>query len=305
MNLSILIVNWNTRDLVAQTLSSLFANTTAVEFEVIVVDNGSADGSTAMVREHFPQVILVENRENLGFVRGSNQAIQRSRGQFVLLLNSDVIVLPSTIEPLLRLMKATPHAGAAGPMLLNPDGSFQASFNDFPALWREGLALVGPLKRHWQPYYPSHRPEASRQTREVDWMGGACLLVRRACIKRVGLLDEEIPMYGEEVDWCYRMKQAGWATVYCAEAAVIHVGGGSSTAYSVSRHLAIQRGKVYFFRKHRGQGAAWTMAGLLRLANLVKALALVPAMKLRPNSPQVRARFAAYWSAAREPLRYT
>lgn len=304
MDLSILIVSWNTRELLAQCLESVYANPPTGEFEIIVVDNASVDGSVGMVRERFPQVILIENSENVGFARANNQAICNSQGEYVLLLNSDVIALPATFELLLELMGANPSAGAAGPILLNPDGSFQASYNDFPTLLREGLALIGPIKRRWEPYYPSHRPEVSRRTRTADWMGGACLIVRRTCIDQIGLLDQRTHMYGEEVDWCYRMKQAGWSTVYCADAAVIHLGGGSSTAYSVSRHMAIQRGKVYFFRKHRSRGAARTMVGMVRVTNLAKALAMVPAMKLRPDASQVRARFVAYWAAVREPLQY-
>jgi GT2 family glycosyltransferase len=271
VNLSILIVNWNTRDLLAQCLASINAYPPAGAYEVIVVDNGSTDGSIAMVRSTFPDVILIRNIENVGFSRANNQALRVARGGYALLLNSDTVVRPNTFQPLLNVMASQPQAGAVGPTILNPDETFQASYASFPTLLREFLELFGLAKYVWGPFYPSYGPESSRQTRAVDWVGGACLLVRRACWEQVGLLDESIVMYGEEVDWCYRMRQAGWQVVHCPEASVIHYGGQSSISTPTRKYLQLQQGRVTFFRKHRGRFATQFLIMSIRLSSLLKA----------------------------------
>lgn len=213
-------------------------------------------------------------------MRANNQAIAVSRGRYILLLNSDTIILPNTFDPLLAAMKLNPKTGAAGPMLLNPDRTFQASHAAFPTLTREFLELFGMAKRIWGPHYPSCGPKASQQTREVDWVGGACLLVRRACIEQVGLLDESIVMYGEEVDWCYRIKHANWKVLYTPEASIIHFGGQSSVNLPVRRYLQLQRGRVIFFRKHRNMLAVYMLILFIRLSNLIKII--VYGLQTRP-----------------------
>jgi len=271
VNLSIVIVNWNTRDLLAQCLASIVANPPDGEYEIIVVDNASTDGSGAMVRNVFPDVLVIQNKENVGFSRANNQAIHAARGDYALLLNSDTFVRPETFEPLLAVMTTQPQAGAVGPTLLNPDGTFQASHASFPTLPRELAELFGLAKYLWGAYYPSYGPESSRQTRVVDWVGGACLLVRRACWEQVGLLDESIVMYGEEVDWCYRMQQRGWQVIHCPEASVIHYGGQSSIGAPTRKYLQLQQGRVTFFRKHRGRLATQILILSIRLSSLLKA----------------------------------
>lgn len=271
MNLSIIIVNWNTRDLLAQCLASIAANPPDGEYEIIVVDNASTDGSVAMVRSAFPGVIVLQNNENVGFGRANNQAIRAARGDYALLLNSDTVVRPNTFRPLFSVMAARPLAGAVGPTLLNPDGTFQASHASFPTLLRELLELFGLAKFVWGAHYPSYGPESSRQTRAVDWVGGACLLVRRACWEQVGLLDESIVMYGEEVDWCYRMQQRDWQVIHCPEASVIHYGGQSSIGAPTRKYVQLQQGRVTFFRKHRGRLATPILILAIRLSSLLKA----------------------------------
>ncbi len=294
MILSILIVNWNTRDLLAQCLDSIIANPPACEYEIIVVDNASADGSVAMVRRRFPQVVLIENSNNAGFTQANNQAIDASGGQYFLLLNSDTVALPSTFNPLLAMMESNPNVGAVGPMLLNPDRTFQASYADFPALINELLALFGLAKRFWGPHYPSFDLASSQQSRAVDWVGGACLLVRKSCIDHVGLLDESIVMYGEEVDWCYRMKEMGWQVMYCAESNVIHFGGQSSVTIPTRKYLLIQRGRVTFFRKHRSRMATEILIFMIRCSNLMKAIA---SFVQRGHEKQSKNRREAYLAA--------
>lgn len=271
MLLSIIVVNWNTRDLLAQCLKSVYAHPPDGEFEVIVVDNGSVDGSVTMVREAFPRVHLIENNENLGFARGNNQGIEISQGEYILLLNSDAILLENTIDPMILVMESNPETALIGPKVLNPDKSFQSSYARFPTLMREFLEHFGLAKRIWGYYYPSAGPEASHEPRVVDWVSGACLLARHSAIKQVGSLDGSIMMYGEEVDWCYRMKKAHWAIRFCPEASVLHYGSQSSIGNPSQKYIQIQRGKVLFFRKHRNSFQTSILIMFIKLSNLLKA----------------------------------
>jgi len=239
--LSVIIVNWNTRELLAQCLESLY-QTIHVPCEVIVVDNASEDGSAEMVRSVFPQVRLIENTENVGFARANNQAIRAGRGKYVLLLNSDTIVQPGALDSIVRFADQHPEAGIVGGRLLNADGSLQPSWNEFPTLLSE---LMGRNFRR-------RRPLVGESAYEVDWVGGACLLAQREAIEAVGLLDENFFMYSEEADWCYRMIQNGWKVYYFPKAKVIHFGGGSSHRCNEAMVIQLYRSKLLFFHKHYG-----------------------------------------------------
>jgi len=258
-DLSIVIVNWNTRNLLAQCLGSVYDTVSDLDFEIIVVDNASTDGSVEMVRERFLQVRLIQNTENVGFARANNQAIALSRGRYMLLFNSDAIATLGAIQALVVLADVEPRAGIVGARLLNPDGSFQASHTPFPTLWQEFLILTGLGRLSRGRWYPSRGPEEDKGPQVVDYVGGACLLVRRQAVEEVGGLDEGYFMYAEEVDWCYRMKQAGWQVWYQPAAKVIHLGGGSSQNRRPQREAGLYRSRVRFFRKHYGDRAAWLL----------------------------------------------
>ena len=249
---TIVVVNWNARDLLASCLRSVYAAVSGPHFEVIVVDNGSTDGSTAMVRDQFRQVQLIENQQNEGFAVANNQAIRASRGRYVLLLNSDTLVRQGALEAMVSFADRHPEVGIVGCKLLNADGSLQPSWARFPTFWSE---LRGRNVRRW-------RSLADEPAYEVDWVGGACLLARREAIDQVGLLDEGYFMYSEEMDWCYRMVQRGWRVCYLAAAEVTHLGGGSSKRASDALAVALYRSKLRFFQKHYGASQAW----LLRIA---------------------------------------
>lgn len=268
MKLSIIIVNWNTRDLLAQCLTSVYANLPAGNFEVIVVDNASTDDSAAMVRERFPRVVLIENAKNVGFARANNQAIRVSHGGYLLLLNSDAMVTPGSIEAMMNFLDHHQQVGVAGPMLINLDDSFQASFSDFPTLWTEVSLLLGVSRWFVGPYAPSPRPKIDAVPEPVDWVAGAALLVRRAAVNEVGFLDEAYGFYSEEVDWCWRMRQVGWQTWYLPTIKVYHIGGASSRKRSLESYIQLYDSKVRFFKNAYGQNSA----GRLRLA--IKILAL-------------------------------
>ncbi len=256
MELSVIIVNWNTRDLLAQCLESVYANPPNGEFEIIVVDNGSSDGSVDMVRERFPEVLLIENLENTGFARANNQAIRISAGRYIQLLNSDAMVTPDSLEAMATFMDFHPQAGVVGPMLINRDGSFQASFAEFPTLWTELCLLTGISRLVIGPYAPSPRPKLYAVPEQVDWVAGAAIMVRRAAIDRVGLMDETYAFYSEETDWCWRMNQWGWQVWYIPLIKVYHIGAASSRKRSHESYIQLYDSKVRFFKTAYGPRAA-------------------------------------------------
>jgi N-acetylglucosaminyl-diphospho-decaprenol L-rhamnosyltransferase len=259
IDLSIVIVNWNTCQILADCLDSIEATAKSLAFEVIVVDNGSTDGSQAMLGARFPHVRLIQNQDNVGFARANNQAVAVSNGRYVLLLNSDALLLAQAVQAMFDLAEAKPRAGIVGTQLLNPDGSFQASHTPFPNHWQEFLILSGVGRMLHGRWYPSHGPEEDKGPQIVDYVEGACLLVRREAYEDVGGLDEGYFMYAEEVDWCYAMRKKGWQVWYQPAAKVMHLGGGSSQGRRTQREADLYRSRVRFFRKHYGDRAAWLL----------------------------------------------
>jgi GT2 family glycosyltransferase len=227
-----------------------------LSFEVIVVDNGSVDGSVEMVKREFPQVRLIQNAENVGFARANNQAMGISRGRHMLLFNSDAIATADAIALLVRLADAELRAGIVGAQLINQDGSFQASHTPFPTLWQEFLVLTGLGRLLEGQSYPSRKAEESEGPQVVDYVEGACMLVRREAFEDVSGLDEGYFMFAEEVDWCRTMKEAGWQVWYEPAAKVVHLGGGSSHGRQGEREGDLYRSRVRFFRKYYGDTAA-------------------------------------------------
>jgi len=270
IDLTVIVVNYNTRDLLATCLQSVATTARALRHEVIVVDNGSGDGSVELVAAQFPRVRLLRNAANRGFAAANNQAIAVSRGRYLLLLNSDAVLLPGAAAALVAHMDAHPGVGVAGAQLLNPDGSFQYSYADFPTLVGEVLLLTR-LARLFRPStFPSYPPEQSREVRSVDWVNGACLLARRAAVEAVGPLDETYFMYTEETDWCYRMRQSGWGVSYLPQARALHWGSQSARKQPERRRWQVYRSKWLFLRKHRGPAAATAFLAAVRLSAVLK-----------------------------------
>ena len=272
IDLSIIIVNWNTCNLLAKCLDSIFQTVQISTYEIIVVDNNSTDGSADMVHTQFPAVRLIENQQNVGFTQANNQALAASCGRYVLLLNSDTEAQPGALDAMVRFMDAHPAAGAAGAHLLNSDGSFQASHTDFPTLWREFLILSSLGRALLRPSYPSYGPEVEKGLQQADYIEGACLLARREAVEQVGGLDEGFFMYAEEVDWCYRMKQAGWEVWYLPKVRVVHHGGGSSRQRKTRMEAELYRSRIRFFRKHYGEGQAMCLKALIYAFTFVKSV---------------------------------
>jgi len=273
MDVSVIVVNWNTRDLLAQCLRSVYDTMGDLDFEVIVVDNGSTDGSVEMVRRDFAQVQIIANAENVGFVRANNQAVERCRGRYILLLNSDTKVLPGSLAQTVQFMDAHPNAGLAGVQLLNPDGTFQASYTPFPTLWREFLILSGSGRLLIRPTFPSFGPQTEKGAQKIKgYVEGAYLMARREAVDQIGGLDERIFMYAEEVDWCHRFHRAGWEVWYLPQAPIIHYGGQSSKQRQSRMEAELYCSRVYFFRKHYGQAAALCLRILIYAMTLTKML---------------------------------
>jgi GT2 family glycosyltransferase len=255
LDLTIIIVNWNTRQMLADCLQAVDTTLNNLAYEIIVVDNGSTDGSQAMLGQQFPHVHLVQNYENVGFAKANNQGLTLSRGRYALLLNSDAFVAAGAIQTLVRLADTEARAGILGAQLLNPDGSFQASHTPFPDFWQEFLILSGIGRLLFGSWYPSRGPEEEKGPQMIDYVEGACLLVRREAFEEVGGLDEEYFMYAEEVDWCYTMRENGWQVWYHPDAKVIHIGGGSSQNRRPQRESDLYRSRVRLFRKYHGNRA--------------------------------------------------
>jgi len=276
-DVSIILVSWNTRELLLGCLESLSAAVGTLRTDIWMVDNGSTDGSVAAVRERFPLVRLLENDGNPGFAAANNQAIAASAGRYTLLLNSDTIAEPASIERLVRFADGQPTAGIIGARLLNRDGSFQASFADFPSLRSELLSVTGIGPRLFGRWYPSYGPRRSQMARRVDWIQGACMLARRAAIEQAGPMDEQYFMYNEEIDWCMQMWRAGWEVWYLPTARIVHYGGQSTRQVRHAMVQALYRSKVRFFRKHYGPAAAFALqsvfVAVLRVKWLIRTLA--------------------------------
>jgi GT2 family glycosyltransferase len=269
--LSIVIVSWNTRDLLRRCLESTQVELSArpdVCVEVFLVDNNSADGSAAMVKAEHPWVVLVENAENLGFAKANNQALRISSGEYVLLLNPDTEVKPGAIAHLVDFLDNHSKAGVVAPQLLNSDGSVQRSCRRFPTFSGMLYELAG-LSR----LFPagSKRGEKFRAYKMLDWNHdderqvdqpeGACLMLRRSVIDTVGELDEGFFMLFEEVDWCYRIKQHDWQIWFTPTAQVVHHYGQSIKQVKMKMILSSHRGLYRFWRKHY-RGNRWYMDGV-------------------------------------------
>lgn len=255
--LSVVIVNWNTCDLLRNCLHSLHRGQ-ELACEVIVVDNGSSDDSVAMIRTEFPEVRLIANAENRGFAVANNQGIRVSAGEYIMLLNSDTIVKPGALRGLVYFLDEHPQAGAVGPRLVRPDGTAQPyAFGGDPTLTY--LLTRGLNQLLFRRYLHNWATDA---TQEVDWVSGACLVVRRRAIDQVGLLDENIFMYFEDNDWCLRIRKGGWKVYLYPEVEVIHLGGCSLSQNPAAR-AAYGRSLLYFYRKHYSKPARWLVHGLL------------------------------------------
>lgn len=258
MKLSIIIVSWNVKDDLLRCLSSLKENPPPVPFEQIVIDNMSSDGTPNIVRQEYPEVTVIENQENKGFAKANNQGIKQSSGEYILLLNPDTIVRPNSLGTLVKFLDNNPDVGACGPKLLNANGSAQASVRQFPTF--RGVLYGHTICRLFGLFRSQHRKWMMKdfsydRQMDVDQIMGAAMMVRRSVIDKVGFMDENFFMYFEEIDLCYRIKEAGWRIVFLPSAVITHLGGRSSSQVPLKRIMMLTS-LIAFFRKHRGRFAA-------------------------------------------------
>lgn len=267
MDLAIVIVSYNTREMLRDCLRSIPAATEGLNCVTFVVDNASSDGSAEMVAQEFPDVDLTASRENLGFTKGNNLALERADARHVLLLNPDTEPQPGSLTTLVRFMDEHPDGGACGPMLLNSDGSLQRNGAKFPGVLREFLGVTGLRRLAMRRYELSmgYGREDFTQTCEVDQVSGACLLVRSETMKQVGMLDERFFMFYEEIEWCYRIRHAGWKVYYVADARVVHHWMGSVKQVSKQMTDLLFRSQLLYYQKTAGPLSVLAIRGIMAM----------------------------------------
>ncbi len=331
IDLSIVIVNWNVRELLRRCLASI-AGSDALLLEetqppaqnadkagrrwlaeVIIVDNASTDDSVSMLNETFPWVQMIANRQNLGFTKANNQGLAASRGRYVLFLNPDTEATPQAFGQMLAYAEAHPQVGVLGPQLCNSDGNVQSSRRRFPTLATFFLEST-VLQRKWahnrvlDHYFVRDRPDDAIS--QVDWVVGACMLVRRSVLDAIGGFDEGFFMYSEELDLCHRAVDAGWQVVFLPDALVIHHEGKSSEQVVAARHIHFFTSRVRYVHKYHGRLSAAVVKSFLLLSfvfqwaeEAVKWLMGFIAPGQRTKQPMRRERMSAYYQVVRSGLR--
>ncbi len=285
MDISIIIVNWNTKYLLIECLDSIFQTVKSISFEVWVVDNGSEDGSIEAIRDRYPGINTIENMMNRGFASANNRALKQIKGRYALLLNTDARLTDGAAEHLFNFMETTPEAGMACGQLLNPDGSRQNSFANFPSV----ISLLSNetiLRTLFPNRFPSKRKQYTSPV-EIESCIGACMIVRKRAMDEVGLLDETYFFFFEETDWAFRMKKAGWYSYFVPGARIIHGQGKTVGANSNARIMFYRSRYIYIKKWHRRSWLAMRIiiftrllinAGL-NLAGVMVTFGMYPAIK--------------------------
>jgi GT2 family glycosyltransferase len=262
VDISVIIVGWNAKHYLELCLDSLTKAPPRRSMEVLVVDNASTDGSVEMIQEKFPWVKLIKSAENLGFSRGNNVAIRQCQGRYLALVNPDVIVFPGCLDALANFLDENPKVGNIGPRVLNPDMSLQSTCRRFPTLWNNFCSASGLSARFKNSrlfagehmfYFPHDR------TLAVDVLVGCFSVIRREAFDSVGLLDECLFMYGDDVDWCRRARNAGWQVVFYPGAQAVHDRGKITAPYPVRFAVAQQRSVLHYWTKHH---SLWGVLGI-------------------------------------------
>lgn len=253
---SIIILSYNTKNLLRDCLSSIFSITKNIPFEVILLDNASSDGSPEMVKKEFGQVVLIEQQENVGFAKGVNTASKKAKGEYLLLVNSDTQILEGSIGKMVDYMQKNEKAGVLGGRLQDFNGTVEKSFGSFPTLFsvlfdqeKVDKELVG--------------------AQNVDWVNGGFMLLRKSLFVKLGGFDEYFFMYVEDIDFCYRVKKEGFFVYWLSEAMIFHVGQGSSDRSFAIQHIFL--GLLYFFKKHKNT-VEYTLVRVLLIAKACVAI---------------------------------
>ena len=272
VDLSIIIVNWNTKEYLLPCLKSIFKKGGVTGWEIIVTDNSPTDGGGDEIRKTFPSVQVIQNDRNVGFSRAVNQGLRKASGRYVLLLNPDTQVKNGAIQQLVSFMDDCPNAGVAGAQLLNGDGSKQNSTANIPSLATE-LLNKSLLRRLFPKRFAGKERNYSEPV-EGDSVIGACMMVRRVALEQIGLLDEDYFLFLEETDWCYRMKRAGWKVYHVPQAEVFHFQGKSAGTARKRARVEFYRSRYHFFKKNRGRFQRFVLLTGLMIRLGVELLAM-------------------------------
>jgi len=270
---SVVIVSFNTRDILRNCLDALFEHRRGIELEVFVVDNNSHDGSAAMVKNDFPSVVLIANNQNLGFAAANNQAFRLAKGNYIILLNPDAYIRPLSIQNCVKFMDLTPECGLCGGKIISPAGNLEPSARRFPSALSKFLALSGLRGKFPQSRlltYYEFGGFAYTKPLEVDWVPGTFTIVRKAMLDKIGVFDERFYIYYEETDLCMRAKLAGWKIYFIPDAEVTHIGGASSKTRKdksfdnkAAQVLIFRmRSEWLYYRKNKGVAGLFSSAGV-------------------------------------------
>lgn len=265
VNLSISIASWNTRELTKQCIESIYRETKKHSFEIIVIENASTDGSAEMIEKNFPEVILIENKENMGFGGAHNQAFRVSKGKYNLILNSDTIILDRAIDKMVNFLDENQDVAVVTCLLLNKDKTIQPFIDSFPTISNQFLYRIpcfgGYLKGEVNFDYSKKQ--------EVENFTGACYVVRKKVIDEVGAFDEEISAYMEDTTWFYKMKKRGFKLFFYPEARIIHY-GGTSTKNWEEKHARFYTNMLQFFKKNYGWPYLFLVRSFVAISNILQ-----------------------------------
>lgn len=257
--LSIIFVNFNDNVHLGKSLLSLEKNAQDIDYEVIIVDNNSTDGSQEFIKNHFPSIKFICNEENLGFAKANNQGIRESKGEYILLLNTDTSINPGALRVLLQEMRGSSDIGGIGPALLMEKDDYQVSFG------RKINFFSELLQKSFLNTYYKMKLKRDKREREVNWLSGACLLIKKSILKEVGLFDENFFLYFEDIDLCLRIRENGWRLVYLPQAEVFHSGGGSTKSLRLTSRFHYRKSQLYFYEKHNSKISVALLRTYLRI----------------------------------------
>ena len=298
VDVSIIVVAWNVKQLLQDCLDSVVAQTKGINYEIIYVDNASEDGSVEMVRQRFPDVRIIENSQNNGFIKANNQGIEIARGRYVLLLNSDTLVLDNAIARTIAFADAHPDAAVVGCRVLNPNRTLQRNCFMYPSLLNTFLGATYLYKIFpGSRFFGRERMTwwAFDDVREVETVCGCFSLVRREAIDQVGMMDPTYFVYGDDPDWCYRFQKAGWSNLYTPDGQIIHLGGQSTAQVSAPMTVQLRLSILRFLRKHRGPVVYWIGCLLMSMFFLVRIpIWLIVWAFVAKNRRRAQAKLQAY-----------
>jgi len=273
-DISVIIVNWNTKELLRSCVSSVQADVEGIA-EIIVVDNGSSDGSQDMIHVEYPEVVLIENKKNLGFAKANNVGIKKMTRRYACLVNSDVIVLPGCMNVLAEYMNANSGVGVVGPRVLWPNMTIQDSCRKYPTLWNnlcESIRL-NKIFPHSNLFSSEHMMYFKHDRLiEVDGLVGCCMMIRKIALDEVGLFDESFFIYSEETDLCKRMSESGWKIIFNPKAQIIHYGRGSSSKEPLTFALEQQKSKMKYWKKHNSKLSVIIYKSLLVARHIIRLI---------------------------------